>query len=88
MHNAKRRRGPSPMLKQNREGPYTIVKKVNDLSTDFRGKLHIGQPIIVVWNETAGTSVFEDGSSVTNMECRFPAIVVLWLGRDFYRGSN
>ncbi|GBO06803.1 hypothetical protein AVEN_61788-1 [Araneus ventricosus] len=23
---------------------------------------------------------------VTNMECRFPAILVLWLGREFYRG--
>ncbi|GBN35751.1 hypothetical protein AVEN_253860-1 [Araneus ventricosus] len=23
---------------------------------------------------------------VTNMECRFPAKLVLWLGREFYRG--
>ncbi|GBL75750.1 hypothetical protein AVEN_155046-1 [Araneus ventricosus] len=24
---------------------------------------------------------------VTNMESRFPAILVLWLGREFYRGK-
>ncbi|GBM89239.1 hypothetical protein AVEN_53950-1 [Araneus ventricosus] len=23
---------------------------------------------------------------VTNMECRFPAVLVSWLGREFYRG--
>ncbi|GBM20200.1 hypothetical protein AVEN_216628-1 [Araneus ventricosus] len=30
MYNPKRRRGLSPKLQQNREGPYTTVKKLND----------------------------------------------------------
>ncbi|GBL98123.1 hypothetical protein AVEN_47861-1 [Araneus ventricosus] len=25
---------------------------------------------------------------VTNMECRFPAMLVLWLGKEFYRGMH
>ncbi|GBM93039.1 hypothetical protein AVEN_81085-1 [Araneus ventricosus] len=33
------------------------------------------------------TAAFEEESSVTNMECRFPAMLVLWLGREFYRGK-
>ncbi|GBO38033.1 hypothetical protein AVEN_224847-1, partial [Araneus ventricosus] len=31
MYNPKRRRGLSPKLQQNWEGPYTIVKKLNDV---------------------------------------------------------
>ncbi|GBO40956.1 hypothetical protein AVEN_271603-1 [Araneus ventricosus] len=31
MYNPKRRRGPSPKLQQNWEGPYTVVKKLNDV---------------------------------------------------------
>ncbi|GBM54286.1 hypothetical protein AVEN_234111-1 [Araneus ventricosus] len=31
MYNPKRRRGVSPKLQQNWEGPYTIVKKLNDV---------------------------------------------------------
>ncbi|GBN80548.1 Retrovirus-related Pol polyprotein from transposon 412 [Araneus ventricosus] len=31
MYNSKRRRGLSPKLQQNSEGPYTIVKKLNDV---------------------------------------------------------
>ncbi|GBO06347.1 hypothetical protein AVEN_266758-1 [Araneus ventricosus] len=31
MYNAKRRRGLSPKLQQNWEGPYTVVKKLNDV---------------------------------------------------------
>ncbi|GBM78978.1 hypothetical protein AVEN_29509-1 [Araneus ventricosus] len=31
MHKTKRRRGLSPKLQQNLEGPYTIVKKLNDV---------------------------------------------------------
>ncbi|GBM91463.1 hypothetical protein AVEN_52163-1 [Araneus ventricosus] len=31
MHNPKRRRGLSPKLQQNWEGPYTVVKKLNDV---------------------------------------------------------
>ncbi|GBN83539.1 hypothetical protein AVEN_207911-1, partial [Araneus ventricosus] len=31
MYNPKRRRGLSPKLQQNREGPYTVVKKLNDV---------------------------------------------------------
>ncbi|GBN75869.1 hypothetical protein AVEN_77893-1 [Araneus ventricosus] len=26
-------------------------------------------------------------NTVTNMESRFPAMLVLWLGREFYRGK-
>ncbi|GBO36749.1 hypothetical protein AVEN_44175-1 [Araneus ventricosus] len=26
-------------------------------------------------------------NSVTNMKCRFSAMLVLWLGREFYRGK-
>ncbi|GBO23933.1 hypothetical protein AVEN_22319-1 [Araneus ventricosus] len=29
---------------------------------------------------------FDFTNSVTSMECRFPAMLVLWLGREFYRG--
>ncbi|GBM54890.1 hypothetical protein AVEN_158322-1 [Araneus ventricosus] len=36
MYNPKRRRGPSPKLQQNWEGPYTIVKKLNDIV--YRGR--------------------------------------------------
>ncbi|GBM08235.1 hypothetical protein AVEN_239996-1 [Araneus ventricosus] len=32
MYNPKRRRGLSPKLQQNREGPYTVVKKLNDVA--------------------------------------------------------
>ncbi|GBM83826.1 hypothetical protein AVEN_134526-1 [Araneus ventricosus] len=31
MYNSKRRRGLSPKLQQNWEGPYTVVKKLNDV---------------------------------------------------------
>ncbi|GBM70409.1 hypothetical protein AVEN_123592-1 [Araneus ventricosus] len=31
MYNPKRRRGPSSKLQQNWEGPYTVVKKLNDV---------------------------------------------------------
>ncbi|GBM73266.1 hypothetical protein AVEN_158625-1 [Araneus ventricosus] len=31
MYNPKRRRGLSPKLQQNWEGPYTVVKKLNDV---------------------------------------------------------
>ncbi|GBL91130.1 hypothetical protein AVEN_184490-1 [Araneus ventricosus] len=31
MYNPKQRRGPSPKLQQNWEGPYTVVKKLNDV---------------------------------------------------------
>ncbi|GBL80218.1 hypothetical protein AVEN_29190-1 [Araneus ventricosus] len=31
MYNLKRQRGPSPKLQQNWEGPYTVVKKLNDV---------------------------------------------------------
>ncbi|GBM60819.1 hypothetical protein AVEN_66777-1 [Araneus ventricosus] len=31
MYNPKRQRGPSPKLQQNWEGPYTVVKKLNDV---------------------------------------------------------
>ncbi|GBM16748.1 hypothetical protein AVEN_9347-1 [Araneus ventricosus] len=31
MYNPKRRRGPSPKLQQNWEGPYTVVKKLNNV---------------------------------------------------------
>ncbi|GBM23211.1 hypothetical protein AVEN_159889-1 [Araneus ventricosus] len=31
VYNPKRRRGLSPMLQQNWEGPYTVVKKLNDV---------------------------------------------------------
>ncbi|GBN38653.1 hypothetical protein AVEN_263854-1 [Araneus ventricosus] len=31
MYNPKRRKGLSPMLQQNWEGPYTVVKKLNDV---------------------------------------------------------
>ncbi|GBM72688.1 hypothetical protein AVEN_213184-1 [Araneus ventricosus] len=31
MYNPKRRRGPSPKLQQNWEGPYTVIKKLNDV---------------------------------------------------------
>ncbi|GBM64119.1 hypothetical protein AVEN_103557-1 [Araneus ventricosus] len=32
MYNPKRRRGLSPKLQQNWEGPYTVVKKLNDVA--------------------------------------------------------
>ncbi|GBM96741.1 hypothetical protein AVEN_134020-1, partial [Araneus ventricosus] len=92
------RRGLSPKLQQNWEGPYTIVKKLNDViyrvqrSSNAKPKvIHInrltptGLLITVRCNETAGTSVFEEGSSVTVMETRFPAMQILWLGREFYK---
>ncbi|GBN37267.1 hypothetical protein AVEN_22602-1 [Araneus ventricosus] len=34
MYNSKRRRGLSPKLQQNWEGPYTVVKKLNEQSTE------------------------------------------------------
>ncbi|GBN22574.1 hypothetical protein AVEN_56247-1 [Araneus ventricosus] len=70
------------------------------LFTEFRGRpttcpklftligyFHTELPSIVVCNETAGTSVFEEESSVTNIESRFPTMLVLWLRREFYRGK-
>ncbi|GBM69537.1 hypothetical protein AVEN_219175-1 [Araneus ventricosus] len=98
MYTPKRRRGLSLKLQQNWEGPYTIVKKLNDViyrvqkSPNAKPKVirinrltPTGLLITVRCNETAGTSVFEEGSSVTNMESRFPAMQVLWLGRVFYK---
>ncbi|GBM73183.1 hypothetical protein AVEN_30065-1 [Araneus ventricosus] len=32
-------------------------------------------------------NVFNRYPIVTNMESRFPAMLVLWLGREFYRGK-
>ncbi|GBM56253.1 hypothetical protein AVEN_101535-1 [Araneus ventricosus] len=40
----------------------------------------------VAWPVTAGLGV-RVLNIVTNMESRFPAMLVLWLGREFYRGS-
>ncbi|GBM93673.1 hypothetical protein AVEN_42602-1 [Araneus ventricosus] len=31
--------------------------------------------------------ILDEDGSVTNMESRFPAMRVLWLGREFYRGK-
>ncbi|GBO22771.1 hypothetical protein AVEN_247914-1, partial [Araneus ventricosus] len=35
-----------------------------------------------------GDSTFKSFQIVTNMESRFPAILILWMGREFYRGKN
>ncbi|GBM01907.1 hypothetical protein AVEN_219021-1 [Araneus ventricosus] len=36
VYNLKRRRGPSPKLQQNWEGPYTVVKKLKDVVDKVR----------------------------------------------------
>ncbi|GBN83810.1 hypothetical protein AVEN_14630-1 [Araneus ventricosus] len=41
MYNPKRRRGLSPKLQQNCEGPYTVVKKLNDVV--YRGRSTLSQ---------------------------------------------
>ncbi|GBM46597.1 hypothetical protein AVEN_95595-1 [Araneus ventricosus] len=68
MYIPKRRRGLISKLQENWEGPYTIVKKLNDVvyraqrcrstlsekSSILIGQLHTGPPIIVLCIETAG----------------------------------
>ncbi|GBN25038.1 hypothetical protein AVEN_141570-1 [Araneus ventricosus] len=68
MYNSKRRKGPSPKLQQNRKGPYTVVKKLNDAVYRVQrsyntksevihiiGQLHTGSLTIVLCSEIAGT---------------------------------
>ncbi|GBM29701.1 hypothetical protein AVEN_156887-1 [Araneus ventricosus] len=61
MYNPKRRRGPSPKLQQNWEGPYTLVKKLNDVVYRVQSSPN-AKPKVIHINRLASYRATDDSS--------------------------
>ncbi|GBN97897.1 hypothetical protein AVEN_171223-1 [Araneus ventricosus] len=67
-------------------------KFAESLQTQCKSDANLLQTKIAIWERSAETEkkkliaqCFKIANIVTNMESRFPEMLVLWLGREFYK---
>ncbi|GBM01723.1 Glucosylceramidase [Araneus ventricosus] len=79
MYNPKRRRGLSPKLQQNREGPYTVVKKLNDVAYRVQRSSN-AKPKVIHINRLAPYRILNDPEAAQYVS----GIAFHWYGEDLF----